>query len=292
MNVGVLFALLAPLGWSGATIIDKFILANKVKHTLAYTEVTGLVGLVIATIVALFLDWSTVTITDLRFPALAGVLMGLFVYAYLYVLSKEDASDVTGYNYLYPVIAVMLAFLVLGEVLPFIGYVGVVLTTSGVLLLTTRRIGDLRREVILGICASILILGCWSFIGRLAVISISEWHTAAVCGAVESLTLLGILTVPSVRASFTKELRNARLALMSETFNFSGFVLFFFAVNRLPVGIATSLSAIMPLYVLFAERIVDARGGHIVKQHLFSHKILPLSLITAGVMILAYLGIS
>jgi drug/metabolite transporter (DMT)-like permease len=292
MNLGILFALLAPIGWTVAALLDKYILVRKVEHTLAYTAVTGFVGIVLVTIVGFFLDWSQVTWSDMLFPILGGVLGGIFVYLWIYTLNIEDASRVIGFIYLYPALAAALALIFLGEVIPWFGYVGILLTLLGIFLLAARgkKIGlkTAWRPILL----IIGVLGIWSFIEKIAVMQVSAWHVAVISGAAESFVLLLALCWVGTRRAFPYELNNFSWAAFSEVFNFAGFTSLYFAMALLPTSIAASITAIMPLYVLFAERIFDGIGGRISRDHLLLPKLLPIALITIGVMLLAYVGFS
>ena len=67
-----IFALLSPLIFALMNIMDKYVMAHKVKRAYGYIIIGGAVNLVYGVAVGLFLPWQNISIIEAGYSALAG----------------------------------------------------------------------------------------------------------------------------------------------------------------------------------------------------------------------------
>ena len=290
MSLGLLFAFLAPIGWSIAVLIDKYILVHKVKSTWSYSAVTGLVTLAFAAILTLFFDWSTVTLAQLVFPALTGIMVGIFTFAYLFTLEQEDASSISGFFFLYPALAGLLAFFMLHERIPWLGYTGMIITLFGVALLVRRQLKIRKGTQWWLISIAIVSLSLKALFSKVAVASLPPLQAYSISAIIEGIILFAAILHPLARKHFIAETRVTLWAIISEVWNWGAYAASFIALTTLPVAIVVSIASIMPVTLLLLERILDAMVGRIVRDHVLLPRLGPLVLIAIGIALLGIAG--
>lgn len=291
MVSGIIFAFLAPFLWVGAALLDKFIVYKRVKNVLAYTAVTGIITLLFSGGLSLLISWEGIVLADVLLPLLAGALMGVFVYLYLWILQEEDVSDLLSFIYLYPVLVAAISFFILQEVLSLLGYIAVAVTMAGVYLLAKKTSShrSLKGSVFIG-CA-ITFLALWAFTVKVATNNIPELNAIVLATLAEGIMLLLILGRKDVRKSFSQELPNLGLGSLSEIFNNLGMVASFLAFARVPATVVVSITAIQPMLALILENLVRRMGYGISREYLLRDKLLPIALIVLGAATLAVTGV-
>src|SRR3989344_4198742 len=131
-------AILSPLFWALMNTIDKYAISKKVKHPLGFVAVVGTVQLILGAMLAIFLDWNSISLNSIIFPIVAGILIGAQAYFYYFILQKEDVSYLVGLAYCYPVLVIAFSFMFLNEVLGPIAYLGAALIISCSLMISVR----------------------------------------------------------------------------------------------------------------------------------------------------------
>lgn len=286
MDYGILFAILSPLFYALVNMFDKYTVSHRVSSPIGYTVVVGLVNFLLATIIALFLDWSSISLNSILFPALSGILIGIAAFFYILLLQKEDISHMAGLFYTYPILVAILSFAVLNEKLSVLSYAGVGLIIIGALLLSLR-IKQVRLETSAWFILVVIITTALNeFFIKIATSSIGVWQGIIVNNAFCGLTLLCSVSKKSVRTKFLLELRNVPFEIISASLVFGGVSTLFFAMTQLPATIVSSIAAIQPLAVLVFERITEQFIGKITKDKRLLHKAGAIVLIVVGVMLL------
>ena len=284
--ISLIMAIISPFIWGFMNNLDKFVVSRKIKNSLSYTIVAGLVNLCIGVILALFLDWSNLTLGDLGFPLLAGALIGSEFFLYYYMLSKEDVSKVIGLTYVYPIVVALLSFLFINEKLSLISYLGMGLILFGVLTLSIKSKKIKIKVSIWVIVLMILIIALDEFFVKIATTNIPELNGISLsCIAAGLVISLGFIH-RKTRMGFTKELKNIKWAILIESLTFFGIFTTYFAMAGLPATTVSSLGATQPLAVLIIEKIFNKMGFSISRDKNFLSKLIPVSLIVLGVIIM------
>jgi drug/metabolite transporter (DMT)-like permease len=284
--IALIFAIVSPFCFGLMGIIDKFVVSRKVKKPLSFAIITGAVNLVIGSVIALFLNWNGIGLSDIIFPAAAGIFIGSQFFTYFYIVSKEDISDVVGLIYTYPVVVALLSFLFLNEVLPLISYVGMLMILSGVLGLSVKS-GKIRFKVGIWLIVMLVIfVGLDEFFIKMATNRIPELNGLVITLIAAGLAVMMGLFNKNIRLGVPKELKNIKWALVSESLTFSGFFTLYFAMGGLPATVVSSVAATEPLAVLALESFANRIGIRISAEIDFFRKLVPISLIVLGVVIL------
>lgn len=284
MNYPLFFAILSPVIWGTMNILDKYVIANKVKRALGYAVVAGIVNLFLGIVLALFIDWSGMTAKDLLFPAIAGILLGLQLCFYFLILQKEDVSNLVGLIYTYPILIALLSYLFLNELLSLTAYIGIAITLAGTVILSVRirKVGLLVGS---WIAIMVLLVAFYEFFIKIATINIPEMNGIAVNIIFTGLTVMPLLLDRKTRNGFLSELKNIKWALLNESLTFSAVFVTYFAMAGLSATIVATIGTLQPIIVVFLERIVNFFTGNMTKEKLLP-KLLPISMIVIGVILL------
>lgn len=286
MLLPLIFAIISPFAWGSMNIVDKYVVSQRVKNALSYAWITAFVNVMIGGVFAVFLDWSSVRISDMLFPVLAGILLGSQFFPYYLLLQKEDVSHLIGFIYFYPVIVSLLSFLFLHEVLSLLSYVGMVVTLIGVVLLSVR-IGKLQLKMTAWLIAlMILVVAVYEFFIKVAVSDIPFWNGTAVSVIFMGLTVMVLAVYGPVRRGIPTEWHNLKWAVLSESLTFVGILTVYFAMSGLPATIVSSLAATQPLAVLLLENILTRSGIPIARDTALFKKLIPIIVIVLGVLLL------
>jgi len=281
----LLFAFIAPLVWALMSILDKYVVSRKAKHPLSYGAIAAFAQLVLAAIIALFLDWRGIDTTGAVLAAFAGVFLGFQFFSYFVLLKTEDTSDVTGLAYVYPILVAMLSYIFLGEELLLLGYCAVVLVIIGAVLLSSRW-PELRGKRLLLFIQFVIAIALTEFMVKLASGRIGEWQGLVISSLALAFTVLvPLMLMSSVRRRISAEIVNIRYALPVEALTLAAVFSTYLAMAGLPATVVSALGATQPLGVLVLEGIVLRNGGHLTK-HALRKKIAPILLIVIGVAML------
>jgi drug/metabolite transporter (DMT)-like permease len=284
--LALIFALISPFIWGLMNLIDKFSVAHKVKHPLGFTFVVAFAQILFGIILSLFLKWGGITFRMMVPSIIAGILLGVSMFFYYIFMKKEDASNLIGFIYLYPIVVIILSFLFLNEVISFIGYIGVFFILSGALILSLRmkKIG-LKASLWL-LFPIILFTGVNEFLIKVSTNQISGWNGTSIQLVAMGLTASSLLFNKNMRRQFKSEIKNYKWALLSETITLLAILTTYFAMMGLEATIVSSVAAIQPLSVLFYERLLHKRVGKITKDARLLPKLISILLIFLGVLLL------
>ncbi len=287
MNFGIFIAILSPILFGIMNTFDKFVVSHRVKDTIGYAVVAGLVNVVLGLVLVFFLNWQGLTAHDLMFPILAGVFSGACYYLYFYIMRDSDASYLVGFAYLFPIVVAALAFIFLHERLSPLAYAAAALVLLGVILLSVRAKKMKLSILVIPLAIYILLLGGYEFFIKVSTLNISFMQGLAITTLFAGITVLLGLSTKRVRAGFRKELKNIRWAFVSEFFTLGAVLTLYLAMSLLPATVVTAIAATQPLAVLVFERIVHARYGKMTKDVTLLPKLGAILMIVAGVILLS-----
>jgi len=284
--ISLIAAIASPLVFGFMNVMDKYVISKKVKTVLSYTALAGFVNIGIGIILSLFLDWSGIALKDMILPSIAGILFGSQFFFYFIMLKKEDVSNVIGLMYTYPLVVALLSFLFLNEVLSLIGYLGVAFIMLGIVTMSVRRKKVKLKSGIWMLINLILVVGLSEFFIKFATVNIPTFNGIAINTFVMGLTVILVLLGKKTRKGFTNELKNIRWAVFAESFTFLGIITLYVAMTNMPATIVSSIAAIQPLIVLIFERLFNRFSGGMVKDDVIMRKLIPISFIVIGVILI------
>src|SRR5208337_653092 len=135
----LLLALLAPLCWAGANLVDNHILSKRLRDPVAYDVLEIWVGSIFAVLILISVKVS------LEFDAyFYGTLVGLG-FSGLYVLydigmMKEEGTRVVSLIYTLPLYVAVISWFVFGEELVVRNYLGIVLLVVSAFLVSYKKL--------------------------------------------------------------------------------------------------------------------------------------------------------
>ena len=257
-----ILALLAPLAWSIANYLDKYILS---KSRGGEGGSGGL--LILSSVVSLVFAGALAGIFGQRLTAdsqhagalvLSGMFEALYILFYFFALEEESAATVISLFQFAPVFGLLFGYLVLGEVPTGLQLAAVALVLAGTLCIVMKKEKGSRfnMNVVLLMLVSTIFVAVYNTIFKLAGENIFFW-TAVFwqylgIGAVGFLLYFG---VPSYRKQFHTMLvrRGAGVLALTgtaELMNIAALVCTNAAVLLAPVALVLSVSSVQPIFVL------------------------------------------
>src|SRR4051812_1854468 len=118
-------ALIAPLIWAFVNLIDDHLLKNVYRSATFGAVISGIFGFVPAIYIFLFRDPENLPLKIIASALAAGMLTVLFYYFYFRTLDNDDPSVAIALNNISPALVLVLAFIILGERLHGLQYLGI-----------------------------------------------------------------------------------------------------------------------------------------------------------------------
>ncbi len=136
MTHWIFFAVAAMAMWGVAGFLAKFGTNRIDPQSLMLYQILGMMAIGIA--ILFFLNFSQITYEHqgAAIGFIRGFLMAAGTLLFLFAIDKGKASIVVPLTALYPIITILLAVVVLGEVITFKQGAGIMLALSAILLLS------------------------------------------------------------------------------------------------------------------------------------------------------------
>lgn len=285
MIPALIFATLSPIFYALINVYDKYVVEHRAKNPLSYAVIDGLMIFLFASVIGLFIDWSAVSPNALIFPVIMGIFSGISSWFYYIVIIREDISHVVGIIYTYPILVSIFSFLFLSEVIPFIGYAGMLISLTGIVLLSTR-LKRVKFSIIIYLAVLVLLIAVIELLAKVTTNNMPAMNGVIISSALTGLIMGCGCFVSKIKSGLMAEFRNIPVAFGGSIIYYSAVILFFLAVVELPVTIVASIAAIQPLYVLVLERIIDRFLGKISKDIYLLPKLGAILLIVVGVILI------
>lgn len=286
MNWYLFFAFLSPFIFAIMNIFDAYIIKKKVSNVIGFALVSAVTNILFGIILASFLNWKIYSFSDYWFSILAGAVLGIQMCFYYVVLSKHDVSHATGLVYIYPIFVAILSFFFIGEKLSLAGYIGMIITLIGALLMNLQ-ISKLKIKLAFwSIGVIVLTAALNEFFIKIASSQIEGWNGTAINSIVMGLFVMPLLFKRSIREGFVYEFKNIKLTFVSELLTIGAILTIYLAMAGLPATIVSVISVTQPLFVLLFEWFAFMMGLHLAKDVQWKNKLLAVFLIVLGIVIL------
>ncbi len=263
----LILAILAPLAWSFANYLDKFILAKSVSNDGedggggGLLILSGLVSLLFAGTVAVIKGFNSMFILserDIVFLIISGVFEAMYLLFYFRALEKENATTVVGLFQFSPIFGLLFGFLFLREIPNIYQACAVVLIFIGTLFILWKK-GDkfsLRGGIVGLMFLSTLFVGLYNTLFKIAGENISFW--TAIYWQYFGIGLAGILFfifIKSYRTQFDNMIKKRAGIVLFATFaaevmNILAILATNAAILLAPIGIVLSVGSVQPIFVL------------------------------------------
>jgi drug/metabolite transporter (DMT)-like permease len=293
MNIWLIFAILAPLGYAVVNIIDKFLLEKKIKNFYSYAVFTGFLYIIPISIVWYFVGFPSVDQKTALIVFFVGICYGIIHFLYYYVLTKYEVSRIVALFYIYPVFVALFSFVFIGEKLSWTHYTAIVIAVLGTIFLGTEkhketwRISHLFWIMLL---ASILP----------AIIDVSDKYLLSKYSYWEVYILVMIPTAVisilpvfsrNVRRDLYQPARSIFQILIIEITAFGAGYSFLRAASVAPISIVSALSTLQPVFVfaftIFLSIFIPGILKESMTRHVLLHKAVGIGCIVAAAVMLS-----
>jgi len=216
------------------------------------------------------------------------------VFLMLYAMRTEEISRIIPVVYAHPVFVAILAVPLLDETLSSLQWVAIFMTVAGAMLISARRSESghgarLRRSFLLLLSASLL-FGVANTATKYALDYITFWNMYSL----NALCFGIFFWLVSARPSVFRELRDIKdrgfilkLIAFNETISFTGIVLSFWAMEKGPISLVTTIMGTRPffvfLYALALGLFFPAVLGERFSRGIIAIKIVSTALIVGGI---------
>ncbi|MEE8618591.1 MAG: EamA family transporter [Dehalococcoidales bacterium] len=201
-------------------------------------------------------------------PVLVAVVSGIFrtiaVTIILYNLQREEVSRVIPVVYTYPIFVAIIAVLFMGETLGYLQWLAIIIVVAGAVMVSVRQ-SPSGSTIWLGkplplLFGSSLLLAMADITSKYALAYISFWNMFSLT----AFCISGIFLLVSMRPHILRQLtnmerRNSAIVLLafSETLAPVGIALLFWALERGPVSLVSTIASSRPVFVVIFALILS-----------------------------------
>jgi drug/metabolite transporter (DMT)-like permease len=194
----------------------------------------------------------------------SGIIRSIAVYIMLYNLKREHVSQVIPVVYTHPIFVAIIAVLLLGETLNFMGWIAIVIVVAGSVMVSVNRSpsGDssIRVNLLLKLFFASLLFAIADVTSKYALNYMSSWNMYWLT----SFCMTGIFFIISARPEVIKNIitmnnRTSTLIItgINETLAPVGLALSLSALKRGPVSLVSTILGTRPMFVLLFAFILS-----------------------------------
>lgn len=294
-NLQIFFVIIISiLAYASVFVIDKFIVSKKATNNYAYTIVSLTVFWLESVILALFLNWTGIGISELAKPFLAGLMSGVFYIIYFYILNKEEASQIVPLLYLTPIGLTLIHTILLGTSFTIQQLLGIILATIGIVVLESKfTINQFfeSKATLLGIAYG-LFSAIPIAINELAVREIPAWNIQPIFATGALISASVLLFRKDVRTSLFEHFKIIKYTAVSEALTATGNIAFWHGLMFLTSPILTGINQLTPLILFIIIIFISRYFPKIIKedqhQSTLIRKTLGITLTIVGTGLLLY----
>ena len=258
-------AILGAAVFGIVNIIDSHLLSKRMPSLRALLLPAGIIHLTYSLVLFnLFPLPESTAILPVLVAVASGMLRTAALTIMLYSLKKEEVSRVIPIVYTYPIFVAIMATQLLGETLYYLEWLAITIVVAGAVMVSVRRapsgsITWLGKPFLL-LFGSSLLLATADIATKYALAYISFWNMfwlSAFC-------MSGIFILVSIRPSVFRQLsslkqRNSALGLVAvgETLALLAILLVFWALERGPVSLVSTIASSRPIFVVIFALILS-----------------------------------
>jgi uncharacterized membrane protein len=260
-------AILSAAGIGLVNIFDSHLISKRMPSTRSYLLVVTPIILFSALLIAFIFPLPAgLSSWHLLVAAVSGLLRAISVIILLYSLRREEVSRVVPVIGIYPIFVAIMAVPLLDETLNYLQGIAIAIVVAGVVIISVKKKTTTNKNR-LG-TTFFLLLGSSLLLAMADVASkyvldhsdISFWNMYWI----SIITLAVILMLVSLRYSVIKELAsivNPRSAIMlvlvNETLVIASAIMLFWAMERGPVSLVSTIASTRPVFVVIYALILS-----------------------------------
>ena len=246
-------------------IIDSHLISRRMPSLRAFLLPASIISLVYGLVIFyLFPLPDDIGIRPLMVTVASGITRTLSLLILLYALKREEVSRVIPMVSTYPVFVAIIAVLLLGETLNYPQWIAIIIVVAGAAIVSTRQspsgsttwLG--KAFFLLGV--SSLLMAVANVATKYALAYMSFWNMYSIT----IFCMASIFMLISLRPRILKELGNMKrrnsaitLLALNEILVVAGVVLLFWAMERGPVSLVSTIVSSRPLFVVIYALILS-----------------------------------
>jgi len=258
-------ALLSAAVLGLVNIIDSHLISRRMPSLRAFLLLIGIIHLIYGSVLfSLFPLPEGVGIWPVLVAVASGILRTSAATIMLYTMKREEVSRVVPVVYTYPVFVAIMAVPLLGETLYYLQWLAIIIVVAGAVMVSFRRNSEgsatwLGKPLLL-LFGSSLLFAMADIASKYALAFISFWNMfwfSAFC-------ISGIFLLASMRPHIIRQLSNMKqrsstiaLVVFNETLAPIGIVLSFWAIQRGPVSLVSTIISSRPIFVFIYALIIS-----------------------------------
>ncbi len=258
-------ALLSAAVLGLVNIVDSHLLSRRMPGLPAFLLLIGFVHLIYGLVLfSLFPLPEGVGIYPVLVAVASGILRTGAITIMLYTMKREEVSRVIPIVYTYPVFVAIIAAPLLGETLYYLQWIAVIIVVAGAVMVSIRKSPGgsatwLGKPLLL-LFGSSLLFAMSDITSKYALAYISFWNMfwfSALC--MSGIFLLTSIRPHIIRQLITMKQRNSTIALvaLNETLAPIGIMLFYWAMQRGPVSLVSTIVGSRPIFVFIYALIIS-----------------------------------
>ena len=231
----------------------------------------------------------------------SGIVRAAGALPMLRAMRSEEVSRIMPVVNTSPIFVAILAVPTLGEALGYAEWLAILITVAGAVLISIRRDSDgqgvrLHKPLVVLIVSSML-FGVATTASKYALDYITFWNMYSI----NALSLGTIFLLSSARPRILKEVRDMAqrnqvlaLLLFNECIAVGGIILSFWAIERGPVSLVSTVVSTRPAFVFLYALALSLFFPAVLDEHLSKGvmviKVIAISLVIGGVTLLTLRG--
>jgi drug/metabolite transporter (DMT)-like permease len=271
--LGIIIAVFTPILHGWANILDSYFV-NDVSTSIGLVIfVSELSKLLVVPLVVIIDAPHAITITEFAIVALIALIEIAYQYPYYGALQKGDTSVVASLFSLGKLSIPLFAYLLVGERLTRLQYVGflLIITASIFLTIDVRRLRLNDTFLLMALVSVVLSLQTvlYKYLFQTGV----SWSTAIVWTSITQCIIAGIGMIsrerlPDLTAAQKLLTGNGPIFLLSQCFTWSGSVAGQLATYIMPVSIVSAINSTQPIVILVCAVVCGSRIPRLFREQL------------------------
>jgi len=258
-------ALLSAVSIGVVNILDSHLITKRMPSLRAYLLIASFFVLGYSILIAVRAPLPEgIDAWPLAVAITSGLIRAAGLGILLYTLKTEEVSRVVPVVYAYPVLVAIMAVPILGESLGVLQWLAVLIVVGGAVLVAIKKNsegikGRLGKTFLLLVLAS-LSMALAEVAGKYTLDYISSWNLYWIT----ALCVVFVFLAVSLRRSIIKQVsgvvrqvKTMLLVFTTETLAVVGMVLLFWALERGPVSLVSTISGSRPLFVFISAWLLS-----------------------------------
>ena len=285
-----------------ANILDSHVLSKKLQGLSPYLLTMAVFQAVTALIaLAIFPFPAASRFADILAGIGGGLANAVALVILLNALQKGEVSRVIPVTSSFPIFVALLSMPLLGEMLSFTGWLAVLLTVAGAVLISLQLDGGGKKTKLhssfLLLFFVALLFSVSNIAYKYAMTTISTWNTFTINGlCVATVALIYAARKKNILELKNLEQRNQKIGLIigNQMIAALGIILSFIAIRSGPVALVSTIMNIRPAFILIFSLIISRFYPGFITEHMARKtiiiKIIGIAMITGGVAIIGLYG--